>query len=202
MRHLSAPLGLLIALGAMALLSAPAHAQNYGGPGAKASSRFHGTPTGDGTTAPPPALPGAQNIPPPAEKTAGELSPNDALFDAINRGDIAAARDALNHGADLRSQNVLGMTPVELSIDLSRNDITFMLLSLRDADSGLPTPGTDKAPPPPGKTASAQKVIAAKPPAPVAAKATSTKGRQFAGPANPGTPDPQRGFLGFGNTVQ
>ena len=33
--------------------------------------------------------------------SAGDLQPTDALFDAINRGDIAAARDALNRGADL-----------------------------------------------------------------------------------------------------
>ena len=59
------------------------------------------------------------------------MAPTAALFDAINRGDIIAARDALNRGADLNAQNVLGMTPIDLSVDLGRNDITFLLLSMR-----------------------------------------------------------------------
>ena len=64
------------------------------------------------------------------------MQPTDALFDAINRGDIATARDAISRGADLQGQNILGMTPLELSIDLGRNDISFLLLSMRAADDG------------------------------------------------------------------
>jgi hypothetical protein len=64
------------------------------------------------------------------------MQPTDALFDAINRGDIAGARDALNRGADLNGVNILGMTPMELSVDLGRNDISFLLLSMRGEDSG------------------------------------------------------------------
>jgi hypothetical protein len=64
------------------------------------------------------------------------LQPTDALFDAINRGDIASARDALNRGADLNGVNILGLTPMELSVDLGRNDISFLLLSMRGEDSG------------------------------------------------------------------
>ena len=64
------------------------------------------------------------------------MQPTDALFDAINRGDIATARDAISRGADLQGQNILGMTPLELSVDLGRNDISFMLLSMRAADDG------------------------------------------------------------------
>jgi hypothetical protein len=59
------------------------------------------------------------------------MEPTDALFDAINRGDIGTARDAISRGADLHGHNVLGMTPLELSVDLGRNDISFMLLSMR-----------------------------------------------------------------------
>jgi hypothetical protein len=86
----------------------------------------------------PDAIPGATPRSPaaPAGKTVGDLQPTDALFDAINRGDIAAARDALNRGADLDGVNILGMTPMELSVDLSRNDISFLLLSMRGEDSG------------------------------------------------------------------
>ena len=92
--------------------------------------------------APPPALPGAAshaNSVAPATKNPTDMSPNDALFDAINRGDIAGARDALSRGAELEAHNVLGMTPMELSVDLGRNDISFLLLSYRGAggsDSG------------------------------------------------------------------
>ncbi|MCW3477913.1 ankyrin repeat domain-containing protein, partial [Rhodovastum sp. RN2-1] len=82
----------------------------------------------------PPALPGAQASPGgPVERGAVPLdaNPTDALFDAVNRGDIASARDALSRGADLNGRNVLGLTPIDLSVDLGRNDITFLLLSMR-----------------------------------------------------------------------
>ena len=65
----------------------------------------------------PPALPGAESAPDEAAR-AGEptdLQPTDALFDAINRGDMVEARDALSRGADLQGRSVLGMTPLALS---------------------------------------------------------------------------------------
>lgn len=87
--------------------------------------------------APPPVLPGTKTSPEAAAPTQSplDLTPTDALFDAINRGDIAAARDAVNRGADLSGQNILGLSPLELSVDLGRNDISFMLLSMREADA-------------------------------------------------------------------
>ena len=94
------------------------------------------------TKSPPPTLPGshAQSVPVvPADKAVGDLNPNSALFDAINRGDTVAARDALSRGADPEAHNVLGLTPIELSVDLGRNDISFLLLSLR-ANSSAPAP--------------------------------------------------------------
>jgi hypothetical protein len=86
----------------------------------------------------PDAVPGDKARAPAAPSThiAGDMQPTDALFDAINRGDIASARDALNRGADLNGVNILGMTPMELSVDLGRNDISFLLLSMRGEDSG------------------------------------------------------------------
>jgi hypothetical protein len=149
--------------------------------------------------APPPALPGATATVAPADKTMLDLSPTDALFDAINRGDIASAKDALAHGADLNGHNILGMTPIDLSVDLSRNDITFLLLSLRGpALSGPPTRVAGTAPPGPpkrGVAASAGPRLAVRAPAP-------TGSREYAGPSDPGTPNPQAGFLGFGHGVQ
>ena len=85
--------------------------------------------------APPPAIPGAVSAgeAAPASKNAAEMSPNEALFDAINRGDSNAARDAMNRGAQLDAKNVLGQNPIDAAIEANRNDITFMLLSLRNA---------------------------------------------------------------------
>ena len=153
----------------------------------------------------PPGLPGSGTQSSAAERKSGpsDLKPNEALFDAINRGDLAAARDALGRGADLSARNVLGLTPAELSIDLGRNNITFVLLSLRGAPTPNPTAtATARAP------AATSAKVAAKPadkpspkpssrPAPVLAiQATAPPQRFVSG--DPGAPVPQAGFLGFG----
>jgi hypothetical protein len=92
----------------------------------------------------PPALPGSRvekTEPAPAAPGAADLPPTEALFDAINRGDMLSARDAINRGADLNGHNVLGLSPLDLSVDLGRNEITFLLLSLRTPDTGSGPPG-------------------------------------------------------------
>lgn len=53
------------------------------------------------------------------------------LFTAINEGNVPYVRDAINRGADLEGHNILGQTPLDMAIDLNRNPITFLLLSLR-----------------------------------------------------------------------
>ncbi len=86
-----------------------------------------------------PALPGAVSTTDavaPASKPAAEMSPNDALFDAIERGDLPAVRDALSRGAQLEAHDVLGETPLELAVDLGWHAIAFTLLSMRGAASG------------------------------------------------------------------
>ena len=147
----------------------------------------------------PPALPGAKSDPntvAPATKQASEMSPTDALFDAINRGDMGAARDAVNRGADLDGRNVLGMTPLELSIDLSRNDISFMLLSMRgggDSVAHAPAP-----PEKPGSRKPARDIFTARMTAPaprVTAPPPPRVARLFSGDG--GAPVPASGFLGF-----
>ncbi len=199
--------GTALASGLVLASQGPALAQM--GPMSPGTQGFQPMVKPDSTSGPkadvPPALPGATpgRGAAPADKSMADLAPNDALFDAINRGDISQARDAVNRGADLGAQNVLGMTPLELSIDLSRNDITFLLLSLRGATSTKAVASKD-APAlitrSPTKTASAKpasvKLVAMKdkPPSPGA--------RQYAGPSDPGTPDPSVGFLGFGHSVQ
>jgi hypothetical protein len=161
--------------------------------------------------APPPAIPGAQSktdAAAPAVKPPSDLAPNEALFDAINRGDMTAARDALNRGAELDARNVLGMTPLDLSVDLGRNDITFLLLSMRGDSGGSRLPPkptqTAQAPAPPpvrhGRAVAERRahvvmtaaVPAAASPRPAPA---SQKAPLYAG--NGGAPIPQAGFLGF-----
>jgi hypothetical protein len=153
----------------------------------------------------PPALPGAagrSEAAAPAAHNPADMSPNDALFDAIDRGDIAAARDALSRGAELNAQNVLGMTPMELSVDLGRNDISFLLMSYRTNDTPKgPTSAQAKA----GAPIAAGKAAAAAKPG---TRASVVRVRDMVPAAPPqrtphlfandgGAPVPSAGFLGF-----
>ena len=165
----------------------------------------------DKTEAPPAAVPGAvarQDSVAPADRNAADLPPTEALFDAINRGDIITARDAISRGADLEGTNLLGLTPLELSVDLGRNDISFLLLSLRTPGSNAPrgAPGTvEAASPPPALTAAerrraqreaqAQERVAKRAEAPSTGDVPARAPALFAG--NGGTPVPSAGFLGF-----
>jgi hypothetical protein len=115
------------------------------------------------------------------------------LFDAINRGDIASAKDAISRGADLSAANVLGLTPLDLSVDLGRNDISFLLLSLRSADAP-PRAVTSAAPPPDTRAAKPRPLTTSR----EVGKAPSAPRtpQLFAGDG--GAAVPQAGFLGFG----
>ena len=139
--------------------------------------------------APPVAIPGAEpsGEAAPASKNAAEMSPNDALFDAINRGDSAAARDALNRGAQLDTKNVLGQTPIDAAIEANRNDITFLLLSMRGAVGGGQRPSQLAA------KATAQTASARAGRAKVSHAVVQTAPRV----ADRGTPNPAVGFTGF-----
>jgi hypothetical protein len=179
-----------------------AHAQMPGQPGGPPLPQIGPGPKAAAPKdVPPPAVPGAAsnsaNVA-PATVTPAEMEPNDELFDAINRGDIAAARDAISRGADLGGRNVLGMTPMELSVDLGRNDISFLLLSMRGDNGRRPptsaTAATEK--PQPAKSGKTRQA------APAVAKAATPS--QPAAPQNPrlfsgdgGAPNPNAGFLGF-----
>ncbi len=158
---------------------------------------------------PPPALPGAraeQPVAAPATKTAADLPPTEALFDAINRGDLPMVKDAVSRGAELNGTNMLGLTPIELAVDLGRNQISFYLLSMRGGDSGNARPrarAVAEAPKPPART---ERLAATR-----AAKAErSRESRSAVADATPaaprtatlfsgdgGAPVPQAGFLGF-----
>ncbi len=153
----------------------------------------------------PPGLPGAQSQgeAAPINRIPTDMPPDQALFDAINRGDIASARDALSRGASPNSRNVLGMTALNSAIDQGRNDIAFLLLSMRGTGASGPSSGAQVAGPPPKpekpvraasgpRARPAVEQVASNPTAPPAARAP----RLFADDG--GTPAPQVGFLGFG----
>lgn len=87
----------------------------------------------------PAALPGLQfrrEAPPIPADPNQNLAPNAALFDAINRGDIAAAREAVGRGADIEARNVLNLTPIDAAVDQGRTEIIFYLLSVRGSTRG------------------------------------------------------------------
>jgi hypothetical protein len=163
------------------------------------------------SNAPPPGLPGASVGGDRVTPSAGvsDLPPTEALFDAINRGDLTAARDAIARGADYNGRNILGLTPLDQSIDLSRNNITFLLLSLRGASpetvqSAKTLASSGKASAPANAKAAPPHSVAAKPVAPPvtggpAVLATARSPQPMPqGPVDRGTPSPQNGFLGFG----
>ena len=183
----------LLALALVLTLAAPlpALAQlSMGGGGHGGGGGHDSSDDDDKTPAAPPAIPGAVSSPDrvaPAIKGGPDLDPNAALFDAIDRGDIAAARDALSRGADLNAKNVLGQRPIDMSIDLNRNDITFLLLSMRSqgADSSVAS-----APEPSSSSSSSSFASSSDEDASLPSPIHATPGG--------GTPNPSQGFLGFG----
>lgn len=199
---------------ALGLLASPAKAQQNNitggilGPGS--STAGAGDSIGsqqNGKPAPrrPSALPGTRTEktePAPAEHLASDMAPNAALFDGINRGDMAYVKDAISRGAELNARNILGLTPLDLSVDLGRTDITFLLLSLRGAEggeyNGPSSPGSGK-----GGKALLQAAAKAEPKPAKAARvareavpAAPAKPKLFADDG--GAPIPNAGFLGFG----
>jgi len=157
------------------------------------------TPTPERQREAPPALPGLQGRTAPEPIPADpdqNLGPNEALFDAINRGDIAAARDAVSRGADLGARNILGLTPLDSAVDQGRTEIMFYLLSVRGGTRGGSSPPPEAEPaPPPSQTARRASPPRAAPLAPAAAQAAARTPRLWAGDG--GSPIPDIGFLGF-----
>ena len=199
---------LVLGLFAIPLMAEPALAQNQitgGVLGPGSATAGAGGQSSRPTLRRPSALPGnraEKNETVPADRIASDMAPNEALFDGINRGDMVYVKDALSRGADLNARNILGLTPLDLSVDLGRNDITFLLLSMRGSSGGGGAPATPGS----GKSVKAllQEANKAPPKAPKAAKAareaapaTAGKPKLFANDG--GAPVPDAGFLGFGN---
>lgn len=147
---------------------------------------------------PPPVLPGTKA---PAEaaaptKSLADMSPTEGLFDAVNRGDLATARDAVNRGARLDEHNVLGLTPLELSIDLGRNDISFYLLSIRGDDPSSRQSGDRRAVAPRVEPRARLATVSPRARDMPADLPVESVPRFSSG--NGGAPIPDAGFLGFG----
>jgi hypothetical protein len=185
-----------LALLAVLALSPEAMAQGLRGPTAPAQGVAP-------RRAEPPALPGLQGRRPapaiPADPSLGNLSPNESLFDAINRGDLPAAREAVGRGASIDAQNVLGLTPIDSAVDQGRTDILFYLLSVRGSARGGsgPPPGAEPPPPArPGRRGPAREAARVEPEGPAPVRPTPVaRPRLFAGDG--GAPIPSIGFLGF-----
>ena len=156
----------------------------------------------------PPALPGAGAGAPlataPKMQQPASGDPTAALFAAINKGDYNGAQDALGRGADLNAKDQFGETPLDLSISLNRNTITFLLLQTRNELGEQAGPVGQpwtlySSPSATVHTAKPQEHHAV--PAPTAASAVAPRPAMHpaapAGAANMGTPNPQAGFLGF-----
>ena len=143
----------------------------------------------------PPAVPGAgdQNlaaVPSVAKPQTGD--PTAQLFDAINSNNYNSAQDAISRGADLNGENALGETPIDLSVSLNRNSITFMLLAARN-DSGDDPDSSG-----PGPAASGGGYASSAPAEPSAAVPVKLIEKPSVKANNPGTPNASAGFLGFG----
>ncbi|MBU6425132.1 MAG: ankyrin repeat domain-containing protein, partial [Rhodospirillales bacterium] len=125
------------------------------------------------------------------------------LFTAINKNDYASAQDAVSRGADLTAKDQFGETPLDLSIALNRNNITFLLLGSRNELSAQGLSGSMGAPwtlPAAGKADQGKAPATRQTTQPVIpAAAPARPAPQMAVPGGAtGTPNPQAGFLGFG----
>jgi hypothetical protein len=146
---------------------------------------------------PAPALPGLATRTAPAPIDAdpsANLAPNEALFDAVNRGDLAAAREAVSRGANLQARNALGLTALDAAVDQGRNEIAFFLLSAREAGRPLPADGPTALVRPSAAAPVSRPQPRRELSAPPTAQAPRTA-RLWAGDG--GAPRPEIGFLGF-----
>jgi hypothetical protein len=185
------------AFGAALLLAPEARAQSMVPNGQNGPEVTPRAPTPDIA---PPALPGAGEAPgiatAPKVAKADQGDPTTELFTAINANDYAGAQDAISRGADLRAQNPLGETPLDLSIALNQNSITFLLLGARNEDgASVPVPAERPATTKHHVYSHAMPASMGTPPMPE--PATRAPAQTVTG-NNPGTPDASAGFLGFG----
>ena len=183
-------LALALALGALAPASVSAQMPPERSPAAQPQAQ------------PAPGAPAAQR---PRQPRSG--TPTEQLFEAINAGDLEDVRAAVAAGADVGARNVLGLTPVDLAIDLGRNDIALYLLALGRVRPLTPLP-EERAARRPSRAAEEQlrlRQLRAEQEAIEAAlrsRAPAVSGQGIVAVAplwrgDGGAPNPEIGFLGF-----
>ncbi|WP_174502945.1 ankyrin repeat domain-containing protein [Acidiphilium sp. C61] len=196
-------LGLATLLGSIISI-VPANAQMAGaGPG-NGLGPIGGIPQPrhEAPTEAPPGLPGASSA---GNISAGPVTdaggdPTTLLFKAINHGDYAQARAAVSRGANLAARNALGETPIELSVELNRNRITFMLLSARAEEVPASTIATGPSFAQPATKAPTRSKVHGIPKSSMMVKAAGRPAYPAGQVAHDaGRPDPNAGFLGFGH---
>ncbi len=110
-----------LALAGLLLVPAEAASQQAPGPGAQApGAQAPGAQPQGGAAAGPRAR----------ARQAPSGTPTEQLFEAINQGEMEDVRAAVAAGADIGARNVLGLTPMDLAVDLGRNDVALYLISL------------------------------------------------------------------------
>ncbi len=177
-------------------LALPISAQAQLSPGGDLSAP-KAAPENDTPLPLPAAIPGAgdqrlQTTQSVAKQQSGD--PTTELFTAINAGDYSSAQDAISRGADLNGQNALGETPIDLSVALNRNSITFMLLAARNDAGDDSTDDSASAAPAAGVATPHH----AQPEQKSHAMPVKLMESPGALPGNdPGTPNSSAGFLGF-----
>ncbi|QNT77291.1 hypothetical protein JGUZn3_00240 [Entomobacter blattae] len=134
-----------------------------------------------------------------------DTDPTTSLFDAINKGNANAAKEALNRGADINARNILDQTPMDMAIDLNRFDIAFLFLALRTyggegdnsriTTANLSEPGNAHASS--SRRSSHKKTMIQT----TVGSGESKAHHSASGPYSPndGHAQPNVGFLGFGN---
>lgn len=193
------PLALSLAFGALVV---PAHAQMLGGMGG-AGGGPKVPDKGEAPNLAPAGLPGVGASAPiangPKLQKPSSGDPTQDLFAAINDNNYANAQDAVSRGADLRAVDQFGETPLDLAIALNRTNITFMLLGTRNElasqGAGGGTMGAPWSLGAASKQARREKAYRQSAPF-VPVRETP---RVIIPAGEPGTPDPQAGFLGFGS---
>jgi hypothetical protein len=144
--------------------------------------------------APAPAQPARGGAPPGLDDAPAAATPTEALFNAINLGDLDQVRAAVAAGADTGRRNVLGLTPLDLAIDLGHAEIAFYLMSLGRTSArpaiAAPPPAAAPAPRPAPPRAAAPRPAPAPTPTGAAPVAPLWQG-------GGGAPVPEAGFLGF-----
>ena len=143
---------------------------------------------------PAPAQPARGAAPPGLDDGPAAATPTEALFNAINLGDLDQVRAAVAAGADTGRRNVLGLTPLDLAVDLGHAGIAFYLMPLGRTSARPPLVDPLPAAAPAPRPAPPRAGVPRPAPAPTPVGAVPVAPLWQGGG---GAPVPEAGFLGF-----